>query len=40
MDVQERDIRDKEIDPDLYYPLDVDRELTRVFPDDFKLKLK
>ena len=40
MDVQEQDVHDKEIDPDLYYPQDVDRELARVFPNDFKLKLK
>jgi ribonuclease Z len=38
-DVQEQDIRDKEIDPELYTPKDVDREIFRVFPDDFKIKI-
>jgi ribonuclease Z len=39
MDVQEQFVRDKEIDPNLYYPEDVKRELIRVFPNGFKIKI-
>ena len=39
MDVQEPFVRDKEIDKDLYYPSDVNRELVRVFPKGFKIEI-
>ena len=39
MDVQEEFVRDKEIDPDLYYPQDVKRDLVRVFPNGFKIEI-
>jgi len=32
-------VRDKEIDKDLYYPSDVNRELVRVFPKGFKIEI-
>ena len=38
-DVQEEFVREKEIDPDLYYPSDVNRELVRVFPKGFKIEI-
>ena len=39
MDVQEEFVRDKEIEPDLYYPQDVKRDLVRVFPNGFKIEI-
>ena len=39
MDVQEEFVRDKEIDPSLYYPEDMNRPLVRVFPPDFKISI-
>ena len=38
-DVQEEFVREKEIDPDLYYPEDVKRDLVRVFPKGFKIEI-
>ena len=38
-DVQEEFVREKEIDPNLYYPSDVNRELVRVFPKGFKIEI-
>jgi ribonuclease Z len=38
-DVQEEFVREKEIDPDLYYPEDVKRDLVRVFPRGFKIEI-
>ncbi len=38
-DVQEEFVREKEIDPDLYYPEDVNRDLVRVFPRGFKIEI-
>ena len=38
-DVQEEFVREKEIDPDLYYPEDVKRELIRIFPKGFKIEI-
>jgi ribonuclease Z len=38
-DVQEEFVRDKELDKDLYYPADVNRDLVRVFPDGFKIEI-
>ena len=38
-DVQEEFVRDKEIDPELYYPEDVDREVNRIFPKGYKLQI-
>jgi ribonuclease Z len=39
MDVQEQFVRDKEIDKNLYYPADVNRDLVRVFPKGFKIEI-
>jgi ribonuclease Z len=39
MDVQEEFVRDKEIDKDLYYSADVNRDLVRVFPKGFKIEI-
>ncbi len=39
-DVQERFVRDQEIDPRKYYPADVYREPSTVFPDGFKIDVK
>jgi ribonuclease Z len=39
MDVREEFVRDREIDPNLYYPADVNRDLVRVFPHGFKIKI-
>ena len=39
MDVQEQFVRDKEIDPNLYYPEDVNRDLVRTFPNGFKIEI-
>ncbi|MFC0451504.1 guanitoxin biosynthesis MBL fold metallo-hydrolase GntH [Rhodococcus jostii] len=38
-DIQEQFVRDKEIDKQLYYPQDVDRDLVPVFPNDFKISI-
>ena len=38
-DVQEEFVREKEIDPNLYYPEDVKRDLVRVFPKGFKIEI-
>ena len=38
-DVQEEFVREKEIDPDLYYPEDVKRDLVRIFPKGFKIEI-
>ncbi len=38
-DVQEEFVREKEIDPNLYYPEDVKRDLVRVFPRGFKIQI-
>ena len=38
-DVQEPFVREKEIDPNLYYPQDVKRDLVRVFPRGFKIEI-
>ena len=38
-DVQEQFVRDKEFDPNLYYPADVNRPLVKDFPKGFKIKI-
>ena len=38
-EIQEQYVRDMEIDPHLYYPADVDRDLIRVFPKGFKIEI-
>ena len=40
MDVQERFVRDKEIDPKKYYPKDVYRKPNRIFPKNFKIDIQ
>ena len=39
-DMQEQDVRDREIEPRLYYPPDVYREPQRNFPKDFKIDVR
>ena len=38
-DIQEQFVRDQEIDKELYYPEDVDRDLVRAFPAGFKISI-
>ena len=38
-DVIEQDMLDKEINPELYYPSDVDRPLVRAMPTPFKIEI-
>ncbi|WSH00159.1 hypothetical protein U8P71_16425 [Rhizobium ruizarguesonis] len=39
-DMQEQDVRDREIEPRLYYPPDVYREPQRNFPKDFRIDVR